>query len=73
MCEVVTYWYDVNMIYSNCHFNFHSYVDTEFKTLHLNLTSSKNVPASFSSSSSSSIVTTTPNVSQGKWTIVVVM
>ena len=73
MCKVVTYIVvDVMFIislyllsYNEYQFYYYFYVDTESKTPYI-LTSSINLPASFSSFSKEFIITTTPTVIEGK-------
>ena len=73
MCKVVTYIVvDVMFIislyllsYNKYQFYYYFYVDTESKTPYI-LTSSINIPASFSSFSKEFIVTPTPTVIEGK-------
>ena len=75
MCKVVTYIVvDVMFIislyllsYNKYQFYYYFYVDTESKTPYI-LTSSINLPASFSSFSKEFIITTTPIVIEGKQT-----
>ena len=73
MCKVVEYVVnDVMFVislsitwYKNYQIYYHFNVDTESKTQY-HLTSSTNLPASFSSSSKGFIVTPTPTVIEGK-------